>query len=101
MADYNGWSNYETWAVKLWLDNEEPVYRYWQDRTRAVKASPTYENEFMDPARIPVFQLSEELKTWHEDQLPELKGFAADLLGAAFGDVNWTEIAEALLEEAQ
>ena len=24
---YNGWSNYETWNVDLWLDNEEPLYR--------------------------------------------------------------------------
>ena len=23
---YNGWSNYETWNVALWLDNEEPMY---------------------------------------------------------------------------
>jgi len=29
---YNGWTNYETWAVKLWMDNEEPSYRYWRER---------------------------------------------------------------------
>ena len=22
MADYNGWTNYETWCVNLWLTNE-------------------------------------------------------------------------------
>ena len=22
MADYNGWANYETWCVNLWLTNE-------------------------------------------------------------------------------
>lgn len=24
---YNGWTNWETWAAALWIDNEEPNYR--------------------------------------------------------------------------
>ena len=24
---YNGWTNYETWAVGLWIDNEQGSYR--------------------------------------------------------------------------
>lgn len=24
---YNGWTNWETWQINLWLDNEEPWYR--------------------------------------------------------------------------
>ena len=26
MAEYNGWTNYETWNVVLWLENEERTY---------------------------------------------------------------------------
>jgi len=39
---YNGYTNYETWAVKLWMDNEEPTYDYWRERTIALweAASP-------------------------------------------------------------
>ena len=42
---YNGWSNYETWAVNLWLDNDQ--YSYNEMRNKA-KSSTTYElSEFI------------------------------------------------------
>src|SRR5258708_36329 len=28
---YNGWTNYETWNVALWIDNEESSYRQWNE----------------------------------------------------------------------
>ena len=38
---YNGWANYETWCIALWLNNEETSYRYWRDAAQqAAKESP-------------------------------------------------------------
>lgn len=31
---YNGWPNYETWNVMLWLDNDEGLYRAYRAETK-------------------------------------------------------------------
>ncbi len=92
---YNGWTNYETWAVKLWMDNEEPSYRYWCDVADEIL------EDGPEKYRSEALILADRLKDEHEEALPEVQGFAADLLNAAFGEVNWYEIAESLLDKAR
>ena len=94
---YNGWHNYETWVVKLWMDNEEPSYRYWREHVEAYigesdKSNPDWKHKA-------AIELSDDLKTEHESALPELEGFASDLLAAGFSKVNWYEIAESLIND--
>lgn len=35
---YNGWSNYETWCVSLWLSNEQHVAEFWQRQAQRMAA---------------------------------------------------------------
>ena len=98
---YNGWSNYETWNVKLWMDNEQGSCELWQER-----AESCYDDNDEDDA--PAVRLSEasealanELESMHDDYLAELnlQGCFADIMGAAMARIDWREIADSLLTE--
>ncbi len=89
---YNGWTNYETWAVNLWMDNDQGSKDYYLDL-----ATDYYKTD----GEYAIYSLPDALKELHEQALPELKGFAADLLGAAMHSVNWREIAEHLISEVK
>ena len=97
---YNGWTNYETWAVKLWMDNEEGTSTYWRERTRAVFVSAEPSFSFQSPKDTARIDLADELKREHEENAPDLGASVfSDLLGAALSEVDWREIAAVLLDD--
>ena len=106
MADttYNGWTNYETWLVNLWMDNEQGSQEYFleQAQERYDAAKPTQYSTTEEVAR---FVFADWLKEFHEENRPELPGVYGDLLGGALSAVNWDEIArhyiDAVLEEVK
>ena len=92
MGDYNGWTNYPTWAVALWLGSDEGTAREveqlaqrWQQNTREGGT---------------VSELADALRTLVE-HFPAIEtvqadaSLAADLLGFALDSVDWQQIAEA------
>lgn len=100
---YNGWTNYETWAVNLWLENEEGTYRYW----RAQAESHLTEDQACDEVRDGIwttdeaakFNLADQLKDEVENDSPISEAsLYSDLLNAALSEVNWPEVAESFLE---
>jgi len=85
-----GWIT--TWALT----------NYWGERAREIAENPSYENEFMNQADRIKHELAEVLKDEHEEQAEPVISSAswiADLLNSAIQEVNWREIAEALIED--
>lgn len=100
---YNGWTNYETWAVNLWMDNDQGSQQYFMDMAREVKESTGDKtpNPYMhahDNARA---VLADRLKDYHDEMaeqwMADQSSVFADLLNAALSEVNWREIAAHLL----
>jgi hypothetical protein len=82
---YNGWTNYETWCVNLWMDNEEGSYDYWRE-----VAEDVWDAE--DPDRSQRL-LADRIRQQIEEGQPLTKGLYADLIEAALSEVDWDEIA--------
>lgn len=117
---YNGWSNYETWAVALWIGNEQGSYQYWeQDQAAdcyrdAVKEQlgewvfgpadgPAPEIDRDRASRDAAYELARRLKRELDDEAETPRAvdgtMYADLLNAALGEVNWHEIASNYVED--
>lgn len=105
--EYNGWTNYETWLVALWMDNDQGSHDAWLDRARETIATDAgklcttlYGDDKSDILRegVHVRVLADVLKDAHDDAMPELGASVwADMLRGAFEDVNWHEIATGLI----
>jgi len=101
---YNGWSNYETWAVALWLDNEEPTHRLMRQLARQAWSEAPQSRQAKDwnwpreqAARC---SLAGQIQDLVEEGNPVTSStLYADLMNAALSEVNWAEIAQSYLSE--
>lgn len=83
---YNGWSNYETWAVNLHLTNDESLYHMIL--------------ECQDASEIKSFvnDRVESVLYGNSDHLSPSKLMCQDLLTSSLQSVNWYEIYDGLHE---
>jgi len=92
-----------TKTVGDWLHADEQRFKTWQEKARTIRAaaveSPEVKEKGVSPDEVAARQLSKELRA-------EVTGGAAaqpggvyqDLLYGAFWEVNWTELAQDLLQ---
>ncbi len=101
---YQGWANYETWAVSLWLDNEESTYRYWRDEVKrhrkAASTSPQVRGGTWTAQEAARFNLADQLKKEVTDASPlHQPSLYTDLLLASLSGVDWLEIVDNWMAE--
>ena len=95
--DYNGWKNFETWNVNLWIQNDEGLYGFVRDGLEDL--------------------LDNHGNDWENVSLTELKELVQDAFNACssgYGGkatpdgvrildqkINWSEVSDMLLELAR
>lgn len=103
---HEGWTNYETWAVNLWISNEESSHLLWSEAAQdhyeaAVSRAATREEWTEQAARALADQLKDTFEGDAEAMLEAGRGAGtvwADLLGRAQEEVNWAEVARSFVE---
>lgn len=106
---YNGYSNYETWAVQLWIDNTESSSAYWRRLAEEVynhqAEEPVLGGLGMTKTDDAIYLLADKLRESYNHQMESVLSEAnvngtvwADLLNASVCAVNFGEIAKNLME---
>tara|TARA_R110000824_G_scaffold4601_4_gene22149 strand:+ start:571 stop:891 length:321 start_codon:yes stop_codon:yes gene_type:complete len=91
--EYNGWTNWETWVVNLWMDNDQELYDHYGKMAR-VKVSKD--------KRSASYKLSLAIQEQVDDWMPHLdNSLYLDLLNGAMREVNWIEIARHILDRIE
>ena len=87
----NGWTNYPTWAAKLWIDNDEETSELAEN---IVKSEPDD------------YKAAESLKDVFEgaamdvlDAAGAVNSMMSDLVTYVYSEVNWEEIAKAVRDD--
>jgi hypothetical protein len=101
---YNGWTNYETWCVNLWLTNDEAAYRYWLEEARRHLTDAPESHRVKEWScsiqEAACAALAEQLREEVEDgAVLNAACVYSDLLNGALSAVNWHEIASSWLDD--
>ncbi len=104
-ASHQGWANYETWAVRLWLANDEGLYRSCdllaREAVEDADACDQVNDGIWSREQARRFMLADRLKEFlaESNPLADRPSVFADLLGSALDAVSYDELADAFLDD--
>jgi hypothetical protein len=102
---YNGYTNYETWAVMLWIDNNESSSSYWRQVAAETYHHLAAEQSHFSREDDAICLLTDKLKESYQYQMETILDRAqgdgtvwADLLNASLCAVDFSQVAKNLME---
>jgi hypothetical protein len=100
--EYNGWTNYETWNLALWIDNSKGSQEYWREQAEIAWHDSLPGDEAFSKKENAILSLSKALQEDTEENAPDLdNSFYGDILRAAISEVDFYQIAEHWIEEPE
>ena len=92
---YNGWTNYETWAVKLWIDNDEGLQSMVEEMADEHKEGDDPIGDLKDAIEAMVWE-------FYEEQVKDdMWGLFKDMITSSIQTCNFYEISENVLEDME
>src|SRR5689334_4441180 len=99
---YNGYTNYQTWLVALWIDNDEYLCNDLMPEMALEAYKEASDSNSNGRNKDATYILAKRLESWCDDELEAMNmpsaGMFTDLLNSAIGLVDWEDIAENHIE---
>lgn len=103
VSDYQGWKNFETWAVALHLSNDRNLSEMVKAWVKGAKEDAPNASQVTDGIwtvdETTKFKVADQIKDFLEEQNPIASDNSVytDILQSALSEVNYVEIAEELI----
>lgn len=90
---YNGYQNYETWLTVVWISSNEFTYKFWTNRASEILEKI---DNYKEARYLLEKEIQDTMEEYYFEDIPA--GLKRDLLYAAFKKIDFSEVAESLME---